>query len=59
MSDPEVDIGELSITPLTSAAAPVPGPLPVFGAAAAFGNSRKLRKQIKGSSNTVSTAPFA
>jgi hypothetical protein len=26
---------------------PVPGPLPVFGAAAAFGFSRKLRKRIK------------
>jgi hypothetical protein len=28
---------------------PVPGPLPVFGAAAAFGFSRKLRKRIKDS----------
>jgi hypothetical protein len=27
--------------------APVPGPLPLFGAAAAFGFSRKLRKRIK------------
>jgi hypothetical protein len=25
----------------------VPGPLPLFGAAAAFGFSRKLRKRIK------------
>ena len=33
---------------------PVPGPLPVFGAAAAFGFSRKLRKRIKGH-NAVST----
>jgi len=30
-------------------AASVPGPLPVFGAAAAFGYSRKLRKRIKDS----------
>ena len=28
-------------------AVPVPGPLPLFGAAAAFGFSRKLRKRIK------------
>jgi len=27
--------------------APAPGPLPLFGAAAAFGFSRKLRKRIK------------
>jgi len=31
----------------TEVAAPVPGPLPLFGAAAAFGFSRKLRKRIK------------
>jgi hypothetical protein len=34
-------------TPLAPPAAPVPGPLPLFGAAAAFGFSRKLRKRIK------------
>lgn len=65
--------GELALLPLgvvnsefgpvtfTSASAPpsaVPGPLPVLGAAAAFGFSRKLRKRIKGSSSTGSTAPF-
>jgi hypothetical protein len=33
----------------------VPGPLPAFGAAAAFGFSRKLRKRIKRSSNDVSS----
>ena len=27
--------------------APAPGPLPLFGAAAAFGWSRRIRKQIK------------
>jgi hypothetical protein len=31
----------------TQILAPVPGPLPLFGAAAAFGFSRKLRKRIK------------
>ena len=31
----------------TPPAAPVPAPLPLFGAAAAFGFSRKLRKRIK------------
>ncbi|MEI7863328.1 MAG: DNA translocase FtsK 4TM domain-containing protein, partial [Planctomycetota bacterium] len=30
-----------------SASTPAPGPLPLFGAAAAFGFSRKLRKRIK------------
>lgn len=30
-----------------TAPAPVPGPLPLFGAAAAFGFSRKLRKRIQ------------
>jgi len=29
------------------AAAPAPAPLPLFGAAAAFGWSRRIRKQIK------------
>ena len=33
-----------------------PGPLPIFGAAAAFGFSRKLRKRIKGSTNPVSSS---
>jgi len=35
------------VTPSTPPAAPAPGPLPLFGAAAAFGFSRKLRKRIK------------
>jgi hypothetical protein len=34
-------------TAYTPPAAPVPGPLPLFGAAAAFGFSRKFRKRIK------------
>ena len=33
-----------------------PGPLPIFGAAAAFGFSRKLRKRIKTSANFVSNS---
>jgi hypothetical protein len=35
-------------------AVPVPGAIPLFGAAAAYGFSRKLRKRIKASSNAVS-----
>lgn len=35
--------------------ADVPGPFPALGLAAAFGFSRKLRKRIKASSNTVSS----
>jgi hypothetical protein len=38
---------------------PVPGPLPVLGAAAAFGYSRKLRKRIRGSRSVANTAPNA
>ena len=34
---------------------PVPAPLPLFGAAAAFGFSRQLRKRIKRSTNAVSS----
>ena len=37
--------GGVSIAQLPST--PVPGPLPVFGAVAAFGFSRKLRKRVK------------
>ncbi|MCX5952784.1 MAG: hypothetical protein NTZ40_04655 [Cyanobacteria bacterium] len=36
-------------TPLNSAPASVPAPLPVFGAAAALGWSRRIRKRITGS----------
>lgn len=43
----------------TGCSAGVPGPLPIFGAAAAFGYSRKLRKRIKTSDTTVSATPFA
>jgi hypothetical protein len=37
----------------TAPAAPAPGPLPLFGAAAAFGFSRKLRKRIQESSQPL------
>jgi len=36
----------------------VPAPVPVFGAAAAFGYSRRLRWRLKGSSDSVTKAPF-
>jgi hypothetical protein len=36
-------------TPLNSVPASVPAPLPVFGAAAALGWSRRIRKRITGS----------
>ena len=39
----------VSIANFTFDATPVPGPLPVFGAAAAFGYSRTLRKRIANS----------
>jgi len=35
---------------------PVPGPLPLFGAAAAFGFSRKLRKRIKSAPAALATS---
>jgi hypothetical protein len=38
-------------------ASSVPGPLPLFGAAAAFGYSRKLRKRIKSIRTSASTRP--
>jgi hypothetical protein len=43
----------IPFTPPAPAAAP--GPLPILGAAAAFGFSRKLRKRIKCITNTVSS----
>lgn len=50
-----VDFGLVSFTHSSRLPA-VPGPLPLLGAAAALGYSRKLRKRIKGS---TTTAPFA
>jgi hypothetical protein len=41
-----VDVNYAIATPLNSAPTFVPAPLPVFGAAAAFGLSRQLRKRI-------------
>jgi len=40
-------IHELVATPPTPPTAATPSPLPIFGASAAFGFSRRLRKQIK------------
>jgi hypothetical protein len=45
-----------AIVSVTARTARVPGPLPLFGAAAAFGFSRQLRKRIKGSINAVSSS---
>jgi len=39
--------------------ADAPGPIPLFGAAAAFVYSRRLRRRIKATSNNDTTAPFA
>jgi hypothetical protein len=56
----QIDLTQSSVntwaqaTPYTSAA-PVPGPLPALGAAAAFGFSRQLKKRIKRSANAVSS----
>jgi hypothetical protein len=46
----------VSFTPATSSQS-VPGPLPLFGAAAAFGLSRKLRNRIKVTRTTAPTRP--
>lgn len=53
-SDPRVDLTlPINPSPDVVAGAPAtqaaPGPLPIFGAAAAFGASRQMRKRIKGS----------
>jgi hypothetical protein len=37
----------LQFSPISSPAAPAPSPLPLFGAAAAFGWSRQLRRRLK------------
>jgi hypothetical protein len=43
------DVNYAIATPLYSAPASVPAPLPIFGAAAAFGWSRQLRRRIDSS----------
>jgi hypothetical protein len=45
----QIDVSPATSTPVTYAIAttPVPGPLPLFGAAAAFGWSRQLRSRLK------------
>jgi hypothetical protein len=49
--------GPVSFTPASPSS--VPGPLPLFGVAAAFGFSRKLRNRIKCSANALSITPSA
>jgi hypothetical protein len=39
-------VDSISSTRIWAQAVPVPGPLPIFGAAAAFGMSRRLRRRI-------------
>jgi hypothetical protein len=53
-STPDATYTFVEATPLQ--ATPVPGPLPIFGAAAALGFSRQLRKRIK--INKASSATF-
>jgi hypothetical protein len=50
-------LGQPTFSPASPAG--VPGPLPIFGAAAAYGYSRRLRKRINGSNNTFSTTTLA
>jgi len=42
--------GGLSVAALSADPNPVPGPLPVLGAASAFGYSRRLRRRLRASS---------
>jgi hypothetical protein len=53
---PERVLTYAQVAPAAPPAAPIPGPLPALGAAAAFGFSRKLRKRIKGSANALSSS---
>ena len=60
LEPPDYNISSSSLTPVS---APVPGPIPVFGAAAALCWSRRLRRKIKkaeagkvGSTSTVNLA---
>jgi hypothetical protein len=46
-----------AVQPPTPSTSSVPGPLPLLGAAAAFGFSRKLRKRIKVTRTTAPTRP--
>jgi hypothetical protein len=55
-NSPQTDAGITWAQVAPASSAPVPGPLPLFGAAAAFGFSRKLRKRIKRSNNAVSSS---
>ena len=51
--NPNLDARSVIYTPLRAS---VPGPLPVLGAAAAFGFSRRLRKRIQGSNAPLASA---
>jgi hypothetical protein len=45
-------IGDITVSSITFKSIPAPGPLPILGAAAAFGWSRRLRKRITASSDS-------
>ena len=49
--------GPVTFAAVQPPASSVPGPLPLFGAAAAFGFSRKLRNRIKVTRTTAPTRP--
>ena len=50
-------LGVVSFVRSAPSSSTVPGPLPLFGAAAAFGFSRKLRNRIKVTRTTAPTRP--
>jgi hypothetical protein len=59
ISEPNNQFSDSTITwaQVVPVSAPVPGPLPALGAAAAFGFSRQLRKRIKITKSVSSAAP--
>ncbi len=50
LSDTGIELITSSTLSVYTAPAPVPGPLPLFGAGAAFGWSRRLRRRVKSGS---------
>jgi hypothetical protein len=50
ISDPVGNLLTFAVLDQPGPVNPVPGPLPLFGAVAAFGMSRRLRQRIRGAS---------